>query len=151
MTKKLFTEKEVQALSKNRYVKSVSQKGIIDTDEFKRIFIKENEKGKPPRIIFEECGFDIDVIGLQRVVSSRNSWSTSYKEKGIFGLRDTRKENSGRKWRKELILEEKYARLEAERNVLKAEKALLKKIKIMEGRIEDNKVNVPEGVIVCCS
>ncbi len=44
MTKKLFTEKEVQALSKNRYVKSVSQKGITYTDEFKRIFIEEMKK-----------------------------------------------------------------------------------------------------------
>ncbi|MCZ6944744.1 IS3 family transposase, partial [Bacillus mycoides] len=48
MTKKLFTEKEIQTLSKNPHVKSVSQKGITYTDEFKRIFIEENEKGKYP-------------------------------------------------------------------------------------------------------
>ncbi|EEM68659.1 transposase [Bacillus thuringiensis serovar andalousiensis BGSC 4AW1] len=83
MTKKLFTEEEVQALSKNRYVKSVNQKGIIYTNEFKHVFIEENEKVKPPRIIFEECGFDIDVIGLQRIVSSGNRLRTSYKEKGV--------------------------------------------------------------------
>lgn len=135
MTKKLFTEKEVQILSQNRYVKSVSQKGITYTDEFKRIFIEENEQGKPPRIIFEEFGFDIDIIGLQRIVSSGNRWHTSYKQNGVFGLRDTRKENSGRKSERELTLEEKYARLEAERNLLKAENELLKKIKLMEGRM----------------
>ncbi len=135
MTKKLFTEKEVQILSKNRYVKSVSQKGITYTDEFKLIFIEENEQGKPPRIIFEECGFDIDIIGLQRIVSSGNRWRTSYKQNGVFGLRDTRKENSGRKSERELTLEEKYARLEAERNLLKAENELLKKIKLLEGRM----------------
>lgn len=135
MTKKLFTEKEVQILSQNRYVKSVSQKGITYTDEFKRIFIEENEQGKPPRIIFEEFGFDIDIIGLQRIVSSGNRWRTSYKQNGVFGLRDTRKENSGRKSERELTLEEKYARLEAERNLLKAENELLKKIKLMEGRM----------------
>ncbi len=39
---------------------------------------------------------------------------------GVFGLRDTRKDNSGRKSEKELTLEEKYARLEAERNLLKS-------------------------------
>ncbi|UEP94723.1 IS3 family transposase [Bacillus pacificus] len=137
MTKKLLTEKEIQILSKNRYVKSVSQKGITYTDEFKRIFIKENEQGKPPRIIFEECGFDIDIIGLQRIVSSGNRWRTSYKQNGVWGLRDTRKENSGRKSERELTLEEKYARLEAERNLLKAENELLKKIKFY-GR-EDGK------------
>ena len=31
MTKKLFTEKEIQTLSKNTYVKSVSEKGITYT------------------------------------------------------------------------------------------------------------------------
>lgn len=63
MTKKLFTEREIQILSNNLYVKSVSQKGITYTEEFKHIFIEENEKGKLPRNIFEECGFDIDMIG----------------------------------------------------------------------------------------
>lgn len=135
MTKKLFTEKEIQTLSKNPYVKSVSQKGITYTDEFKRVFIEENEKGKYPRDIFEECGFDIDVIGIQRVVSSGNRWRTAYKENGVFGLRDTRKEHSGRALERQLTLEEKYARLEAERNLLKAENELLKKIKLMEGRM----------------
>ncbi len=88
-------------------------------------------------LFFEECGFDIDIIGLQRIVSSGNRWRTSYKQNGVWGLRDTRKENSGRKSERELTLEEKYARLEAERNLLKAENELLKKDQIY-GR-EDGK------------
>ncbi|EJR30366.1 hypothetical protein IIG_03714, partial [Bacillus cereus VD048] len=36
MTKKLFTERDIQILSNNPYIKSVSQKGITYTDEFKR-------------------------------------------------------------------------------------------------------------------
>ncbi|MGM7723610.1 HTH domain-containing protein, partial [Metabacillus sp. Hm71] len=54
MSKKTFTDKEIIQLSANKYVKSVSSKGITYTDEFKRIFIDENEKGKLPRDIFEE-------------------------------------------------------------------------------------------------
>ncbi|PEF72028.1 IS3 family transposase [Bacillus pseudomycoides] len=142
MTKKLFTGKEMQVLSSNPYVKSVSEKGLTYTDEFKRIFIEENEKGKLPRVIFEECGFDIDVIGIQRVVSSGNRWRASYKENGVFGLRDTRKENSGRKLERELTLEEKYARLETERNLLKAENELLKKIKPY-GREDGKEITLP--------
>ena len=69
MSKKIFTEKEIKILSNNPYVKSVSSKGITYTDEFKRIFIEENAEGKLPREIFEECGFDIDVIGMNRVRS----------------------------------------------------------------------------------
>lgn len=50
--------------------RTFSSKGIIYTEEFKHIFIVENEKGKFPREIFEECGFDIEVIGIMRVESS---------------------------------------------------------------------------------
>ncbi|MBV7509652.1 hypothetical protein KW850_31535 [Bacillus sp. sid0103] len=49
MSKKHFTEKEMRNLSNNPYVKSVSSKGITYTDEFKKIFIAENENGKLPR------------------------------------------------------------------------------------------------------
>lgn len=135
MTKKLFTDREIQILSNNLYVKSVSQKGITYTEEFKHIFIEENEKGKLPRNIFEECGFDIDMIGMKRVMSSGCRWRAAYRKNSVLGLRDTRIENAGRTLERELTLEEKYARLEAERNLLKAENELLKKIKLMEGRM----------------
>ena len=59
MSNKLFTKEEVKILSKNKYVKNVSNKAITYTDEFKSIFIAEYEKGKFPREIFEEFGFEI--------------------------------------------------------------------------------------------
>lgn len=37
MTKRLFTERGVQILSNNPYIKSANQKGITYTDAFKRI------------------------------------------------------------------------------------------------------------------
>lgn len=46
MSKKLFSSKDIEILSKNKYVKKVSEKGITYTDEFKRLFIAENEKVK---------------------------------------------------------------------------------------------------------
>lgn len=48
MSKKLFTEKEMNILTKNPYVKSVTPKGITYTDEFKELFIAQNEQGKTP-------------------------------------------------------------------------------------------------------
>jgi transposase len=139
MSKKVFTEKEIKLLSNNPYVKSVSPKGITYTDDFKRIFIAENEKGKLPREIFEECGFDIDIIGIQRVKASGNRWRDAYQENGIDGLKDNRPGNSGRPIERELSLEEKYARLEAQNNLLKAENELLKKIQVLERRMKRNK------------
>jgi transposase len=132
MSKKIFTEKEIKILSSNRYVKSVSSKGITYTDEFKQIFIAENEKGKLPREIFEECGFDIDVIGMKRVKSSGNRWRSAYREHGETGLCDTRAGNSGRPIERDLSLEENNARLEAQIKLLKAENELLKKIQMAE-------------------
>lgn len=108
------------------------QKGITYTDEFKRIFIAENEKGKLPRQIFEECGFDIDIIGKHRVESSSKRWRAAFRENGVNGLQDTRTENSGRPSEREFTLEEKYARLLAQNNLVKAENELLKKIQFAE-------------------
>lgn len=136
MSDKIFTDKEINLLSKNQHVKSVSSKGITYTDEFKHIFISENKKGKLPRQIFEECGFDIEVIGIKRVKAAGNRWRTAFKENGELGLRDTRSINSGRNLERELTLEEKNARLEAEINLLKAENELLKKIRFLEGRMK---------------
>jgi hypothetical protein len=132
MSKKLFTDKEINLLSANPYVKSVSAKGITYTDEFKRIFIAEKEKGKFSRHIFEECGFDTEIIGMARINAASKRWQAAYKKNGVTGLSDTRAENSGRPLERELSLEEKNQRLEAQINLLKAENELLKKIRFAE-------------------
>ncbi|MEH7113615.1 IS3 family transposase [Neobacillus niacini] len=128
MSKKLFTDKEIEILSNNPYVKSVSTKGITYTDKFKSIFISNSENGKSPRLIFEENGFDIDIIGIVRVNRAAYRWRVAYKESGVLGLRDTRKDNSGRPINRELGLEEKNAKLEAQIQLLRAENELLKKL-----------------------
>ena len=132
MSNKIFTDKEVDILSTNKYVKAVSTKGITYTDDFKHIFVVENEMGKMPRQIFEEHGFDINILGMKRVKASGSRWRAAYRENGICGLQDTRRENSGRPSEKELSLEEKYERLKAQNNLLKAENELLKKIELLE-------------------
>ena len=127
MSIKTFTEEQIKVLYSNQYIKNISSKAITYTDEFKRIFVSENEKGKFPRSIFENHGFDIDIIGMERVKSSGKRWRRAYRKEGILGLRDIRKEKSGRPRDKELSVEEKYERLKAQNNILKAENELLKK------------------------
>lgn len=139
MSNKLFTKEEVKILSKNKYVKNVSDKAITYTDEFKSIFIAENEKGKFPREIFEEFGFDINILGVERVKSCGKRWRAAFKKDGVCGLTDTRKLNSGRPSEKELTIEEKYKRLKAHNNLLKAENELLKKIQYLERGLSNKK------------
>ncbi|HEY5525466.1 MAG TPA: IS3 family transposase [Clostridium sp.] len=128
MSSKTFTEKEIAILSNNKNVKAVSIKGITYTDEFKCIFIVENEKGKFPREIFEENGFDIDIVGIKRAKSSGSRWRAAYNNEGICGLNDARKANSGRPRVRDLSADERCERLKAQNNLLKAENELLKKI-----------------------
>lgn len=135
MSNKIFEEKEIGILKQNKYVKNVSSKGITYTDEFKRIFVAENEKGKFPRNIFEECGFDVEILGIERIKSCANRWRKGYKTKGIDGLKDTRKGNSGRPLERHLSDEEKIERLKLQNKLLKAENELLKKVDLMERRL----------------
>lgn len=132
MAKKIFTTKEIETLSTNPYVKSVSAKGITYTDEFKKIYITQSDNCKSAREIFEDCGFDIEIIGMERVRSARDRWRAAYSKNGLDGLQDARRGNSGRPRERELTPDEKYSRLEAENNLLKAEIELLKKIRIAE-------------------
>lgn len=135
MSNKIFTQKEIEILSQNPYVQSVSEKGITYTDDFKRIFIAQDENGKSPRKIFEENGFIINILGTRRIRSATSRWRAAYKENGVLGLEDTRKFSSGRPRTKDLSLEEKITRLEAQNLLLKAENELLKKIDMAERRL----------------
>ncbi len=135
MSNKIFTESELEILTQNKYVKKVSTKGITYTEDFKHIFIKEYERGNLPRNIFEEYGFSADILGMKRIKSSSKRWRSTYKEKGVLGLKDTRKGNSGRPRISELSIEEKYERLKIQNKLLKAENELLKKIDVMERRL----------------
>lgn len=128
----LFTKKEQKQLKCNPNVKAVSEKGITYSDEFKRHFIAENEKGRLPRDIFEEADLDIELIGIDRVKSSAKRWRAAYRKDGVEGLKDTRKTNSGRPLERELTLEEKIIRLEAKNLLLSAENELLKKLDLLE-------------------
>lgn len=132
MTKNYLTPSQRKEIKKNPYVKAVSDKAITYTDEFKRLFITENEAGKFPREIFEEAGFNIEMMGMTRVNRAADRWKRAYKKQGITGLEDSRKYSSGRPLERELSLEEKYARLEAKTRLLEAENELLKKLDLLE-------------------
>lgn len=131
MSKKLFTEKEVKILLKNKYVKNVSLKAITYSTEFKEKFIEEYSKGKLPRVIFEENGFNIDIIGYRRVEKSAQRWKLTYEKNGVLGLEDTRKLSSGRPKSKHLTAEEKIEKLEAKIKLLEVQNEFLKKLKKM--------------------
>ena len=132
MSKITFNEKEIKILSKNKYVKKVSSKSITYSIGFKEKFIEEYYKGKLPRLIFEECGFDIDLIGLKRVEQSAHRWKKSYEKDGLFGLQDIRNSPLGRPKKNNLTDAEKNKKLEAKVKLLEVQVEFLKKLKKMK-------------------
>jgi transposase len=59
-------------------------------------------------------------------------WCKAYKEDGLEGLMDSRKGPSEKHQTRELTIDEKNARLEAQIKLLKADNELLKKLDMME-------------------
>lgn len=67
MNKICFTPKQIEELEQNLNVLNVSEKSITYTNAFKRTFIEEYHKGqKTPHTIFQEAGFDVEVLGKRR-------------------------------------------------------------------------------------
>ncbi len=141
MSKKIFTEDEIKKLSKNKYVKNITEKSITYTDEFKKLYIKQNIDGTPSIEIFEKVGLEIEILGRDRILSCGKRWRKAYNEKGEFGLKDTRKTNSGRPSTKELTTEQLLAKKDAQIELLKMENEFLKKSEQQEGQVIKNKLS----------
>ncbi|MCF1584206.1 IS3 family transposase, partial [Tetragenococcus koreensis] len=67
MGKNYFTEEQVAELNLNSNVQKVSTKAITYTEAFRQWFYQEYQDGKMPSIIFQEAGFDTNVLGKQRI------------------------------------------------------------------------------------
>ena len=130
MSKILFTDAQVKKLSKNKWIKNITNKGITYTDEFKYKLVKECENYKKfPQDIFRECGIDPNIVGINRIQCSACRWRKQINSTGE--IKDTRKGNSGRNLEHELSDKEKLERAEARIKLLEAENELLKKNKLI--------------------
>jgi len=125
-----FTEEQVIELSKNPNVKHVSIKGITYQEAFKEYFLEANAQGKTPREIFIEAGFDIEILGNDRVKSSGKRWRKQSKR--LEGVKDTRKGGSGRPRTRDLTQDEIIKRQKAEIEYLKQERDFLLELKRLE-------------------
>lgn len=74
MSKIYFNEHQQKILELNPNVASVSDRAIQYNPAFKIRAVKENQTGKGPSQIFIESGFDIEMIGKDRVKSAVKSW-----------------------------------------------------------------------------
>jgi transposase-like protein len=131
MSKILFTDTQVKKLSKNKWIKNITNKGITYTDKFKYKLVKECENYKKfPQDVFRECGIDPDIVGISRIHNSAFRWRKQLKANGEIS--DTRSTKSGSNLKHELTDKEKLERAEAKIKLLEAENELLKKNELIE-------------------
>ena len=130
MSKVKFSKKAAETLKKNPYVKTVSEHGITYTEEFKNIFIKEHSEGIPTSVIFERYGFDINVLGENRIHSASKRWRQQANREEDFT--DKRAINSGRPLSRELSEEETIEKLKHKIAILEQENSFLKKVHLIE-------------------
>ena len=131
MSKLIFTNSQVKKLSKNKWIKNISNKAITYTDKFKIKLVKECENYKKfPRDVFKDCGIDPEIIGKRRIEMAAYRWRKQYKK--IGNITYTRKGASGRPLERELSDKEKLKRAEAKIKLLEAENELLKKNEMIE-------------------
>lgn len=132
MSKIIFNKEIIELLNQNPYVVKVSEKSITYSDEFKRLFIDKYLNGKTPKLIFEEAGFDVNLIGVRRYEQASARWLRSYNKDGIIGLRDTRKDNNGRPTAKEFSKDEIILKQESKIKLLDEQLELLKKLDVRD-------------------
>jgi len=131
MSKILFTDAQIKKLSKNKWIKKITNTTITYTDKFKYKLVKECQDCKKfPREIFKECGIDPEIIGERRYATAADRWKKQFKETGE--IKDTRKNSTGRPRIHELSDKEKLERAEAKIKLLEAENELLKKNELIE-------------------
>lgn len=135
MSKQLFSPEQIEQLQKNPHVLKVSTRTITYADAFKSKFIDEYLAGKTPRKIFEEAGFEIEMLGMKRVEQASSRWRKSYEKNGLIGLTDTRKTSSGRPLKRELTMAEILERQAARIELLEGQVEMLKKLEVTERRL----------------
>ena len=137
MSNKIFTIEEQEKLRVNPYVKNVTDKSITYTEEFREYFINQYNQGKLPKEIFKEAGFDINILGNDRIKSNTKRFKKMSER--IEGFKDTREENSGRPLKRELTDEEKIVKLKEENLKLKQQLEFLKKMEFLARQAKQGK------------
>ena len=81
-----LTETEINTLKQNPYVADADERNIFYTPRFKRFFMENYISGKKPQKIFQEAGFDKDILGAKRIERAAARWKELYAAGGMEAL-----------------------------------------------------------------
>jgi transposase-like protein len=126
----MFTQKQVEILLQNKQVNRCTPKSISYSTNFKLQAIKRYyDDGYSPSMIFEEAGFDIDIIGKERSQSALKRWRKAYTKGGKKLLADTRGRSAKKKQQGFKNKDKQIEYLETKVQYLNAENDFLAKLR----------------------
>ncbi len=132
MSKRIFTQGEIDRVSKNENVARCGERSITYKKDFKMRAVKlYQEEGLTSTEIFRRAGFDLTLIGRDQPKSCLKRWNKSYRTKGEKGLlEETRGKGGGRpKKPRDTSDTDTIKRLEIEVAYLKAENDFLARLR----------------------
>lgn len=134
MSKRIFSDIQQQALSKNINVLTVSDKSITYHPGFKLAAVKAYHNGRAPMEFFRDCGFDISMIGKRNPVNTLARWRKIYDRLGEDGLiNELRgKDINTSVTQVELSDTDKLKKADAKISYLEAKLEFIKKLEILE-------------------
>lgn len=133
MNKRLFTQEEIEELSKNKYVSKVTPNCILYTEEFKSLYYQEYCNGLSTLQIFKNYGFDLDVLGRDRI--HKFASDLRKKAKALESFEDKRQYKTG-PVRKALTKDEEIEQLRRQVSILKHENDFLKRIEFIDKKYQ---------------
>jgi len=139
MSKRIFTQEQINEMLKNKNVTKCSAKSIVYSQDFKVWAVTQWDSGLPASDIFRQAGFVLEIIGEYVPKQCLSRWRKIYKIKGAQGLKSdgrgkTKGLNHGRPRTRNLTDDEKIKRLETTVAYLRAENDFL--IKLRSGQAE---------------
>jgi transposase-like protein len=133
--KRKFSEEQREELLKNKNVKAVTSCGVIYQDSFKQQAIELYKQGFLAVDIFQNAGFNLDVIGRENSVKLLSKWRNGI---GIGLNTSTRNNNCNNT---KIKSNSKYSDKEikkilARNTYLEAENNFLKKLQALENQLK---------------
>jgi putative transposase len=132
---RLFDPEAQAKILRNKHVLKVSETTITYSPAFKVAAVRANlVEGKPPQLIFEEAGFDVDLLGRDNPYHCLKRWRAVFAQRGEEGLKHDQRGShaTGRPPEGELAVEARLRRAEARVRYLEKENELLKKLDAIE-------------------
>ena len=142
MSKKIYTEYEIEILQKNPNVKAVSSKSITYSPVFKIKAVKKSKSGMTSKVIFENAGLSEDLIGKGKARQCVSRWKNSMAIRRQEGFHtETRGKGTRSEGEKMETIEEQLEEAKARIAYLEGNLDLEKKLEIQERSVKSEKGN----------